>query len=58
MKTYKQTIQEQLENDLSGKKDLKNVDFNLYDTGHFALETHGTEIADKIRAFLDKHTEK
>ena len=40
------------------KKDLKNIDFNLYDTGHFALETHGKEIAAKIREFLDKHTEK
>ena len=40
------------------KKDLKNIDFNLYDTGHFALETHGEEIADKIHGFLDKHAEK
>lgn len=40
------------------KKDLKNIDFNLYDTGHFALETHGKEIADKIREFLDRHTAK
>ncbi|MEO0479411.1 MAG: alpha/beta hydrolase [Planctomycetota bacterium] len=34
------------------KRDLENVDFNLYDAGHFALETHGVEIAGKIRAFL------
>ena len=34
------------------KKDLKNIDFNLYDAGHFALETHGPEIAMKIRAFM------
>ena len=40
------------------KRDLKNIDFNLYDAGHFALETHGEEFADKIRGFLDKHTEK
>ncbi len=40
------------------KKDLKNIEFNLYDTGHFALETHGKEIAEKIREFLGKHTEK
>ena len=40
------------------KKDLKNIDFNLYDAGHFALETHGKEIAERIREFLDKHTEK
>lgn len=37
------------------KKDLKNIDFNLYDTGHFALETHGSEIALSIREFLSKH---
>ena len=34
------------------KKDLKNLDFNLYDAGHFALESNGDEIADKIRNFL------
>ncbi len=37
------------------KKDLKNIDFNLYDAGHFALESHGTEIAAKIRTFMNKH---
>jgi len=37
------------------KRDLKNIDFNLYDTGHFALETHGGEIAAKIRKFMVKH---
>jgi pimeloyl-ACP methyl ester carboxylesterase len=40
------------------KKDLKNIDFNLYDAGHFALETHGKEIADKIHEFLGKYTAK
>lgn len=34
------------------KKDLKNLDFNLYDAGHFALESNGDEITDKIRTFL------
>lgn len=34
------------------KRDLKNVDFHLLDTGHFALETHGAEIASLIDAFL------
>ncbi|MFH4964058.1 alpha/beta hydrolase [Gaetbulibacter sp. M235] len=34
------------------KKDLKNLDFNLYDAGHFALESNGAEISDKIRTFL------
>lgn len=37
------------------KRDLKNVDFNLYDAGHFALETHGIEIAAKIREFMGKN---
>ena len=36
------------------KRDLKNVEFNLLDTGHFALEEDGTIIAAKIRAFLNK----
>ncbi len=39
------------------KKDLKNIDFNLYDAGHFALETHGKEIAGKLRGFLEKHSQ-
>lgn len=33
-------------------RDLKNIDFNLLDTGHFALEEKGAEIAAKIRSFL------
>lgn len=37
------------------KKDLKNIDFNLYDTGHFALESFGTEIAEKIRSFMEQN---
>jgi pimeloyl-ACP methyl ester carboxylesterase len=37
------------------KRDLKNIDFNLYDAGHFALETHGAEIASEIRAFMQKN---
>lgn len=36
------------------KKDLNNIDFNLYDTGHFALETHGREIALKMKEFLGR----
>ncbi len=36
------------------KRDLKNVEFNLLDTGHFALEEDGKIIAAKIRAFLSK----
>ncbi len=34
----------------SSKKDLKNLNLILYDVGHFALETHGKEIAGRIRA--------
>jgi pimeloyl-ACP methyl ester carboxylesterase len=34
------------------KRDLKNIDFNLLDTGHFALEEKGDVIAAKIRAFM------
>ncbi|SCU87844.1 LANO_0D00254g1_1 [Lachancea nothofagi CBS 11611] len=30
------------------KKDLKNVTLRFYDTGHFALETHASEIAHDI----------
>lgn len=34
------------------KRDLKHIDFNLLDTGHFALEEKGAEIAAKIRQFM------
>jgi len=40
------------------KKDLENLEFHLFDTGHFALESYGKEIADKMRAFLDKNVKK
>jgi len=33
-------------------RDLKHVDYNLYDAGHFALEEKGPEIAAKILSFL------
>jgi pimeloyl-ACP methyl ester carboxylesterase len=36
------------------KKDVNNIDYNIYDTGHFALEEDGEEIIEKIRAFMDK----
>jgi len=36
------------------KKDVKNIDYNIYDTGHFALEEDGEEIIAKIRAFMQK----
>ena len=40
------------------KRDLKNVEFHLLDTGHFALEEDGEEIANYIRRFLDKRVAK
>ena len=36
------------------KRDIPEADVRFYDTGHFALETHGKEIIPVIRAFLDK----
>jgi len=36
------------------KKDVKNLEYHLYDAGHFALESHGREIADVIRDFLTR----
>jgi pimeloyl-ACP methyl ester carboxylesterase len=34
------------------KKDLINTDYNIYNTGHFALEEDGDEIIEKIRTFM------
>jgi pimeloyl-ACP methyl ester carboxylesterase len=36
-------------------RDLKDVETHLLDTGHFALETDGEEIARRIEEFLGKH---
>lgn len=36
------------------KRDLTNLEFHLLDTGHFALETHGAEIAGLMRRFLNR----
>jgi len=36
------------------RRDLKNVDFHLLNTGHFALEEEGDTIAMRIRSFLAK----
>ena len=36
------------------KRDLKNLEFHLLNTGHFALEEDGDTIATLIRGFLDK----
>ena len=36
------------------KNDLVDLEYHLIDTGHFALETHGREIADLMRDFLNR----
>lgn len=36
------------------RRDLKDIEFHLLDTGHFALEEDGAEIAGLIRSFLGK----
>jgi pimeloyl-ACP methyl ester carboxylesterase len=40
------------------KRDLKNLEFHLLDTGHFALEEDGDQIATLMRDFLGKHVNK
>lgn len=37
------------------KNDLQTLEFHLLDTGHFALEEKGDEIADYIRRFMTAH---
>jgi pimeloyl-ACP methyl ester carboxylesterase len=37
------------------KRDLKDIEFHLLDTGHFALEEEGEAIADYIRNFMTTH---
>jgi len=37
------------------KRDLPNAQVHLLDAGHFALETHASEIAEFIRSFLGQH---
>jgi pimeloyl-ACP methyl ester carboxylesterase len=36
------------------RRDIPDAEVHLYDTGHFALETHAGEIATAIRGFLGK----
>jgi len=36
------------------KRDLPNAEIHMLDTGHFALETHGPEIAALMREFLGR----
>ncbi|MFN6540536.1 MAG: alpha/beta fold hydrolase [Nostoc sp. EkiNYC01] len=40
------------------KRDLKNLEFHLFDTGHFALEEDGDAIAEHIHRFLTTHVVK
>ncbi len=37
------------------KRDLRNLDFHLLDTGHFALEEDGEVIANLMRDFLERN---
>ncbi|WP_158747768.1 alpha/beta fold hydrolase [Acidisphaera sp. L21] len=37
------------------RRDLPNAEIHLLDTGHFALETHATDIAVLIQRFLQRH---
>lgn len=34
------------------KRDIPDAEIHFFDTGHFALETHGAEIAETVREFL------
>ena len=36
------------------KNDIKQIDYTIYDTGHFALEEDGDEIIKKIKVFMAK----
>ncbi len=36
-------------------RDIPSAEVHFYDTGHFALETHGAQIIPVIREFLDRH---
>lgn len=40
------------------KRDLKNLEFHILDTGHFALEEDGDVIANHILNFMDKKVDK
>lgn len=37
------------------RRDIPNAEVHLFDTGHFALETHGPEIATLMREFLGRN---
>jgi pimeloyl-ACP methyl ester carboxylesterase len=38
------------------KRDLNNLEFHLLDTGHFALEEYGNEIAGRMIEFMGRNT--
>jgi pimeloyl-ACP methyl ester carboxylesterase len=40
------------------QRDLENLDVHLLDTGHFALETHGDEIASLMRDFIERNQDQ
>ncbi|MFA6043692.1 MAG: alpha/beta hydrolase, partial [Phycisphaerales bacterium] len=40
------------------KRDIRDIDFNLLDTGHFALEEDGDLIASKIRDWMERKAAK
>lgn len=40
------------------KKDIKNLEYHLFDAGHFALESNGDEIATIIGDFLSRKVVK
>ena len=40
------------------KRDLKNLEFHLLDTGHFALEEDCDKIADLMRNFLRRNVKR
>ena len=37
------------------KRDLKNLEFHILDTGHFALEEDGERIAQLMKSFLARN---
>jgi pimeloyl-ACP methyl ester carboxylesterase len=39
------------------KRDLKNIEFHILDTGHFALEEDGEKVSHLITCFMAKHTD-
>ena len=39
------------------KRDVKNIDYNILDTGHFALEEEAPFIIKKMREFMRNNVE-